>query len=153
MARVYRQSAVRTSSSGLELTPQPAHASPPPRILIIEDELLVALMIEEMCREMGYRVSGVAHTAEMARDEMAKRNFDAVLLDVSLAGQHQYKTAELLMAAGIPFAFVTGYDYLVDPRHAQIPVLQKPFGPAQLYSFLEALIGADASCEQRALIS
>ena len=64
----------------------------PPRILIIEDELLIALMIEEMVREIGYRVSGVAHTMAMAGQELAKRNYDAVLLDFNIDGRYHAKT-------------------------------------------------------------
>ena len=64
----------------------------PPRILIIEDELLIALMIEEMVREIGYRVSGVAHTMAMAGQELAKRNYDAVLLDFNIDGRYHTAT-------------------------------------------------------------
>ena len=55
----------------------PPMAPNPPRILATQDELLIALMIEEMVREAGYRVSGVAHTMAMARQEFARCNFDA----------------------------------------------------------------------------
>jgi len=113
----------------------------PPRILIIEDELLIALMIEEMVREIGYRVSGVAHTMAMAGQEVAKHNYDAVLLDFNIGGRCHAKTADQLTGWGIPFAFVTGYDYLVDPRHEMVPVLQKPFAPAHLRALLEDLVG------------
>jgi CheY-like chemotaxis protein len=112
-----------------------------PRILIIEDELLIALMIEEMVRDIGYRVSGVAHTMAMAGRELAKRNYDAVLLDFNIGGRYHAKTADQLAGWGIPFAFVTGYDYLVDPRHEMVPVLQKPFAPAHLRALLEDLVG------------
>jgi CheY-like chemotaxis protein len=76
----------------------------PPRILIIEDELLIALMIEEMVREIGYRVSGVAHTMAMAGQELAKRNYDAVLLDFNIDGRYHAKTADQLTGWGKPFA-------------------------------------------------
>jgi|SRR5690242_18161644 DNA-binding response OmpR family regulator len=112
-----------------------------PRILIIEDELLVALMIEEMVRDIGYRVSGVAHTIAMATREFAKRNYDAVLLDINIGGRFHAEIADQLVSSGTPFAFVTGYDYLVDPRHEKIPVLQKPFMPAHLRALLETLVG------------
>ena len=112
-----------------------------PRILIIEDELLIALMIEEMVREGGYRVSGVAHTIGMAGQEFAKRNYDAVLLDINIGGRFYAETADRLVKDGIPFAFVTGYDYLVDPRHEQIPIIQKPFVAAHLRAVLETLVG------------
>jgi DNA-binding response OmpR family regulator len=139
------QTGLRTAAIGLELTPQTSDVSPAPRILIIEDELLIALMIEEMCREAGYRVSGVACTVKMARDELAKRNFDAVLLDISVGGNRYPESADRLMAKGIPFAFVTGYDYLVEPRHEKIPILQKPFSPVQLRALLQTLVGPGSS--------
>jgi DNA-binding response OmpR family regulator len=144
MLRDYPQT-VKTAAVGLELTPQTLDVSRPPRILIIEDELLIALMIEEMCRQAGYRVSGVAHTVKMARNELAKRNFDAVLLDISMGGKRYPESADRLVAKGIPFAFVTGYDYLVEPRHEKIPVLQKPFSPVQLRDLLETLVGSGTS--------
>src|SRR6516164_690506 len=78
----------------------------PPRILIIEDELLIALMVTEMLRDLGYRVSGVAHTIPMATREFAKRNYDAVLLDINIGGQYHAKTADSLAKSGTPFAFV-----------------------------------------------
>lgn len=112
----------------------------PARILIIEDELLIALMIEEMTREIGYRVSGVAHTMAMASREFGKRNYDAVLLDINIGGQYHAVTADHLLGWCVPFAFVTGYDYLVEPRHEKVPVLQKPFTTAQLRTLLEELL-------------
>ena len=145
MLRYYPQTVLRTAAIGLELTPQASRASPPPRILIIEDELLVALVIEEMCREAGYRVSGIAHTLAMARNELAKQNFDAVLLDLSIGGRCLPTTVDRLKAKGIPFAFVTGYDYLVDPRHEKVPLLQKPFTSVELGAFLETLVGPGSS--------
>ena len=88
---------------------------------------LIAQMIEEMVREAGYRVSGVAHTMAMARQEFAKRNFDAVLFDLHIGGRYRPEIADFLLDTGVPFAFVTGYDYLVEPRHQTVPVLEKPF--------------------------
>jgi CheY-like chemotaxis protein len=141
MLRDYPQTGFRTAAIGLEQAAQTSDAGPPPRILIIEDELLIALMIEEICREAGYRISGVAYTVKMARDELAKRNFDAVLLDISVGGKRYPESADRLMTKGIPFGFVTGYDYLVEPRHEKIPVLQKPFTPVQLRDLLKTLAG------------
>ena len=50
----------------------------------------------------------------------AKRDFDAVLLDVNLGGEYNPETADLLLEMGVPFAFVTGYDYVVEPRHDNV---------------------------------
>ena len=120
----------------------PPMAPDPPRILVIEDEPLIAQMIEEMVREAGYRVSGVAHTMAMARQELAKRNFDAVLFDLHIGGRYRPEIADFLLDTGVPFAFVTGYDYLVEPRHQTLPVLEKPFAPEQLRALLEKLVGS-----------
>ena len=90
-----------------------------PRILVIEDDFLIAQMIEEMVREADYRVSGVAHTMAMARQEFAKRNFDAVLFDLEIGRRSHPEIADFLLDIGVPFAFVTGYDYLVEPATRQ----------------------------------
>ncbi len=116
------------------------HRSPPiasdgPRILVIEDEPLIAQMIEEMLQE--YRVSGVAHTMAMARQEFLKSNFDAVLLDINIGGRYQPEIADFLQDRGVPFAFVSGYDYFIVPRHQMVPILQKPFTAVDLRALLE----------------
>jgi DNA-binding response OmpR family regulator len=120
----------------------PPIASGAPRILVIEDEPLIAQMIEEMLQEAGYRVSGVAHTMAMARQEFVKLNFDAVLFDLHIGGQYRPETADFLLDKGVPFAFVTGYDYLVEPRHQTVPALEKPFTPEQLRALLKNLVGS-----------
>ncbi len=124
----------------------------PARILIIEDELLVALMIEEMVREIGYRVSGVAHTMAMASREFGKRNYDAVLLDINIGGRYHAVTVDHLLGWGVPFAFVTGYDYLVEPHHEKVPILQKPFTAGQLRTLVEELLQPTGSIGQIAQV-
>ena len=114
----------------------------PRRILIVEDDLVIALMMEEIVREMGCAVSGIAGTLGMARLQFAKRDFDAVLLDVNLGGEYNPETADLLLEMGVPFAFVTGYDYVVEPRHDNVPLLQKPFSSIQLRVLVEQLVGS-----------
>lgn len=114
----------------------------PRRVLIVEDDLVIALMMEEIVREMGCAVSGIAGTLGMARLQLAKRDFDAVLLDVNLGGEYNPETADLLLEMGVPFAFVTGYDYVVEPRHDNVPLLQKPFSSIQLRVLVEQLVGS-----------
>jgi CheY-like chemotaxis protein len=125
-----------------------ANPSRTPRFLVIEDELLIALLLEEMIREFGYRVSAVARTIPEGRRELAKRNFDAVLLDINIDGRYNIEIADFLLRENIPCAFVTGYDYLVEPRHEHIPVLPKPFSRAQLRALLIGLVAATASNRQ-----
>jgi CheY-like chemotaxis protein len=116
-----------------------------PRFLVIEDELLIALLLGETIREFGYRVSAVARTIPEARREFAKRNFDAVLLDINIDGRYNLEIANWLLRENIPYAFVTGYDYLVEPRHEHIPVLPKPFSRAQLRTLLASLVVSTTS--------
>ena len=127
-----------------------SHEGPAPRILIIEDELLIALMIEEMVREMGYRISGTPHTVVLARQELAKRNFDAVLLDVNFDGRPRPEIADLLVEKAVPFAFITGYDYVLEPRHENVPIMQKPFTFAELRVLLRELVGPRSSSGETA---
>ena len=122
----------------------------PPRILIIEDELLVALMIEEMLRGLGYRVSAIVRTIAEARLAIAKRNFDVALVDLNLDDEYHPETADILIETSIPFAFVTGYDYIVELRHEKIPLLQKPFTPDQLSALIKTLVGPEASSDETA---
>jgi CheY-like chemotaxis protein len=132
---------------GLMITPhpQPSSQTRPPRILIVEDDLVIALMIEELVREFGYKVSSVAPTVAMARLQIAMRNFDCVLLDINLEGESRPEIADVLLEAGVPFAFVTGYDYVLEPRHEGVLLLEKPFGTVQLRILLEKLVGPGSS--------
>jgi DNA-binding response OmpR family regulator len=107
----------------------------------VEDDLVIGLMMEEIVREMGCVVTGLAGTLGMARLQFAKRDFDAVLLDVNLGDEYNPETADLLLEMGVPFAFVTGYDYVVEPRQENVPVLQKPFSTIQLRVLVEQLVG------------
>jgi len=124
---------------------QSASRTRPPRILIVEDERVIALMIEELVRELGYTVSSVARTVAMARLQIAHRKFEAVLLDINLEGEYHPETADVLLEAGIPFAFVTGYDYVLEARYEGVPLLEKPFGTVQLRVLLEKLVGPGSS--------
>jgi CheY-like chemotaxis protein len=98
-------------------------------------------MVDDIVRELGYVVSATATTIAAAQTELAKRNFDAVLLDIGLDGPYSPKIADVLSEMAIPFAFVTGYDGPLEPRHADAPVLSKPFTSDQLRVLLEKLIG------------
>lgn len=122
----------------------------PPRILIIEDDPLIAYLIDNLVFDLGYAVSGIAPTFTSARKELAKRNFDVVLLDLSLGGQDCLEIADLLLEAGTPFAFVTGSNRVFTGRYENVPLLPKPFAAYQLCVLLERLVGP-ASRSQREL--
>ncbi len=98
-----------------------------PRVLLVEDEALVAMMIQECLGEFGYQVVGPIATATEAAVRAADGNFEAAVLDINLGDGAVYPIADMLAARGVPFVFVTGYDAeSVDPRFRNVPVLQKP---------------------------
>jgi PAS domain S-box-containing protein len=98
-----------------------------PRVLLVEDEALVAMMIQESLKEFGYLVVGPVATAAEALAAAQDQEFDAALLDINLGDGMVYKVADVLAGRRVPFVFVTGYDAdSVDSRFSEIPVLQKP---------------------------
>jgi PAS domain S-box-containing protein len=98
-----------------------------PRVLLVEDEALVAMMIQDTLAEFGFQVIGPLSTASEALAAARESHFDAAVLDISLGDGLVYTVAEILGVRGVPFVFVTGYDVdSVDPRFSDIPILQKP---------------------------
>jgi len=107
-----------------------------PRVLIVEDEIIVALFMEDILAEFGYEVAGViAHLDEaMAGDT----DYDLAVLDVHLNGRPVFDFADTLAAQDVPFVFATGYGERGLPeRHRGRPVLQKPFQPDDLKRALD----------------
>jgi PAS domain S-box-containing protein len=97
------------------------------RVLLVEDEALVAMMIQETLNEFGYQVVGPLNTASEALAAAREGHFDAAVLDINLGDGLVYTVAEILGVRGVPFIFVTGYDAdSVDPRFSEVPILQKP---------------------------
>jgi CheY-like chemotaxis protein len=97
------------------------------RVLLVEDEALVAMMIQEFLREYGRAVVGPISTASEALVTAQAGDFDGAILDINLGDGMAYPVAEILSARGVPFVFLTGYEAdTVDERFSQVPVLQKP---------------------------
>jgi PAS domain S-box-containing protein len=116
---------------------QPAHAgnggvialsnAHRPRVLLVEDEALVGIMVEECLAECGFQTVGPVCSISDALKVARNDDFDAALLDINLGDGLIYQVADILTARRVPFAFVTGYDAdSVDTRFRNIPVLQKP---------------------------
>jgi PAS domain S-box-containing protein len=98
-----------------------------PRVLLVEDEALVAMMIQETLTEFGFDVLGPVATVSEALAAARDQCLDAAVLDINLGDDLVYTVAEILARRGVPFVFVTGYDSdSVDARFSGIPVLQKP---------------------------
>tara|TARA_R110002124_G_scaffold87506_1_gene225346 strand:- start:1152 stop:1529 length:378 start_codon:yes stop_codon:yes gene_type:complete len=116
------------------------------RVLIVEDESLVAMLLETILEDMGCVPVGPASTIEeglaMAGDEST---LDAALLDVNVAGQQVFPVADLLKARGVPFIFSTGYGEggLPDEWRGQ-STIQKPFTEAAIRDALMKAMGVSA---------
>jgi DNA-binding response OmpR family regulator len=98
-------------------------------ILIVEDEPLIAMMLEDFLEVLERGVAGVADSCEAALGAIAGGGVDAAILDVNLrGGEKSTAVAEALAARGLPFIFATGGgDDGVDARFRDRPRLQKPF--------------------------
>ena len=96
-------------------------------MLLVEDEALVAMMIQECLTECGHSVIGPINRAADALSAAKDGDFDAAILDINLGDGMAYPIAEILAARGVPFVFLTGYDAdTVDSRFGEVPILQKP---------------------------
>ncbi len=105
-----------------------------PRIMIVEDEALVALMVEDLLTDFGCEISGSFGAVDDAlaylRDAAAPPPaLDGAVLDVNIGGTMVFPVAERLRAAGIPFVFATGYAALPRKGFEDITVLNKPIDP------------------------
>jgi len=118
------------------------------RILVVEDNFLVATLLSEILEAAGWQVVGpVAHLAT-ALEAAASEDFDLAVLDVNLGGQTVYPVAEVLDARRVPFVFVTacGRDAL-PPSFCGRPHVGKPFAPGELIGTLARLIAPAAEAE------
>jgi PAS domain S-box-containing protein len=116
------------------------------RVLIVEDEPLIAMDIEGTLSAHGYSVAGPAGTLEGALKLAEQGGFDAALIDANLDGEPVDELAAVLAAKGIAFAFVTGYGLDTLPSaHSGAPVLKKPFFSEELLDLVGRLVkpGAD----------
>lgn len=99
------------------------------QILIVEDEPLIAMMLEDFLDVLDQGVAGSVDNVGAALDRVGQGGIDAAILDVNLrGGEKSTAVAEALAEAGVPFVFATGgSDESVDERFRDRPVLQKPF--------------------------
>ena len=103
------------------------------RILIVEDEMLVAMNIEDMLLALGHEVAGIASRLAPALALAAECEIDVAMLDVNLAGEPSFAVADILDRRGIPYLFATGYGRDgIAPAYRAAPVLQKPFRSGEL---------------------
>lgn len=110
------------------------------KVLVVEDEALVSMLVEDMLGDLGCVVVGPAAELDEALRLATTADIDAALLDVNLGGRPIFPVADALRARGVPFAFASGYGEAgLSDDHRGAAVLQKPFREADLRRVLEGL--------------
>ena len=117
---------------------------PGPRsILIVEDEPLIAMMLEDFLDSLGHSVRGICDSVHGALDEVEKGGFDLAILDVNLKGENVWPVASALRERNVPFVIATGGH--VDPPPAEFndaPVIEKPYTVDRVTPAIEAALAA-----------
>lgn len=121
-------------------------SAPKPRILVVEDEPFIAILLADMLEELGFAITATFPHVTEAQNYLASADIDIALLDVNLGDEKIDPIADLLAERGRPFIFTTGYGRRGVPQnYADRPVLQKPFQLEDLATALEAHLGAQES--------
>lgn len=110
------------------------------RILLVEDEAMIAMLVEDMLIDSGAAVVGPASGVKAALEAISAEEIDGALLDVNLGGEQSFDVADALAERSIPFVFVTGYGGgAVRERYPDALTLQKPFVMSDLERALRKL--------------
>jgi CheY-like chemotaxis protein len=115
------------------------------RILVVEDELMIRMLLEDMLAELGYTIAVAAARLDEALEAAQNADFDIAILDVNLNGQPISPVADALAARGRPFVFATGYGERGLPDiHRDRPTLRKPFQLDSLKRTLQSALDGDS---------
>ncbi len=113
------------------------------RILIVEDDSIIAMTAEDMLDEVGCTTAAIAATLGEAMARAADTEFDLALLDLNLKNESSLPVAAYLRAHGKPFVFATGYDGLpADSGFADAPFISKPYRLEQLATIIADTLAA-----------
>ena len=116
----------------------------PRRIIIVEDEPIIALDIEQALVDAGCTVVGTAHTLKRALDLVGSTTFDGAILDANLGSESVRPIVEHLTAGGIPFLVVSGYSHdQLDFCEGSFPLVAKPFAMDVLIAAIQKHLVAD----------
>jgi len=108
------------------------------RILVVEDESMIRMLLDGMITDLGHSVAGEAGRVDAATALARQADFDIAILDVNLNGEAITPVVEILLQRGLPFVFVSGYGPNGVPEaYRQHPILQKPFQAEALARALE----------------
>jgi len=108
------------------------------RVLVVEDELMIRMLLEGMLTDLGHSVAAEAGSIEEGLVLAKDAEFDIAVLDVNLNGKPITPVVEVLVARGLPFVFASGYGRRGVPEpYRDSPALQKPFQPEALAKAIE----------------
>jgi DNA-binding NtrC family response regulator len=117
------------------------------RVLIVEDEAAISILMEDMLADLGIEIVGPALRLEPALQLAREADLDAAILDINIAGVHSYPVAAVLRSREIPVIFATRYGSSVLPdRFKSCQILQKPFDQHRFSEILHTAL-AESSCE------
>lgn len=110
------------------------------RVLIAEDEMTIAIWLEDLLLDLGHQVAGLAMRLPQGVEMAGTLDLDLAILDVNMDGRDSFAIADVLAARGVPFIFATGYGAAgLKPPYDKRPVIQKPFDAADLQQALARL--------------
>lgn len=114
-----------------------------PRILLVEDEALVSMMMEDLLDDLGCEVAACFAEVDptLVWLDRAKPQIDGAILDINLGGSMVFPIADALRDRGTPFAFVTGYTNSDQARTYDAPLLTKPVGEDELKAVVGGFAG------------
>lgn len=111
------------------------------RVLVIEDEALVSMLVEDILTDLGHEVAGIAGRLNQALQLANELQVDLAILDLNLNGERTDPVAATLRSRGIPFVFATGYGTAgVNELWSGVPVVQKPFQASDLAAAIGAAL-------------
>jgi len=115
-------------------------------VLVVEDEAIIAMLIEDTILDIGCRSVEVAPSIDRALELISIRKPDFAILDLNLHGSRSYPVADALQIEGRPFVFLSGYGAKgLDGDYRDAPVLQKPFQQADLEKAIKRAMLMEAS--------
>jgi CheY-like chemotaxis protein len=132
-----------TMGGDMDFLMNQGHSAGRKRVLVVEDELMIRMLLQDMLDDLGHTLAGEAGRIDEAMMLASQAEFDVAILDVNLNGEPISPVVEVLVQRGLPFVFATGYGQRGVPEpYRRTPTLQKPFQADALAQALEAVAPA-----------